>query len=116
MKLVRVYTGDDGESHLETRDQSEFEFVERDGTLTAVQETFGVNFAQREAGPVGEFHNAPRRQYVVYLTASVEVGCGNGSSAVMEPGDVLIAEDTTGHGHTSHVLRTGIGMTVRLEE
>ncbi len=38
MKLGRVYTGDDGESHVESLDSSEFAFVERDGTRT---ETLG---------------------------------------------------------------------------
>ena len=50
-----------------------------------------------------DFHNAPRLQYVIYLTASVEIGLGDGSSTVMEPGDVLRAEDVTGHVHTSTV-------------
>ena len=116
MKLGRVYTGDDGESHVEERDQTEFEFVERDGTRTETLGAVTVNFSKREAGAVGEYHNAPRRQYVIYLTASVEVGCADGSSVVMEPGDVLLAEDLTGHGHTSHVLVSGIGMTVPLED
>jgi len=53
---------------------------------------------------------------VIYLTASVEVACADGSRMVMEPGDVLLAEDTTGHGHTSRVLISGIGMTVPLED
>ena len=116
MKLGRVYTGDDGESHVESLDSSEFAFVERDGTRTETLGAASVSFSRREAGPAGEYHNAPRRQYVVYLTASVEVACADGSRMVMEPGDVLLAEDTTGHGHTSQVLVSGIGMTVPLED
>ena len=53
---------------------------------------------------------------MVYLTARVEIGLGDGSSVVMEPGDVLQAEDTTGHGHTSNVLQGGMCMVVRLED
>ena len=52
---------------------------------------------------------------MVYLTARVEIGLGDGSSVVMEPGDILQAEDTTGRGHTSHVLQEGICMVVRLK-
>jgi hypothetical protein len=116
MKLARVYTGDDGESHVESLDSSEFDYVERDGTRTEMLPTISANFLKREAGPVGVFHNAPQLQYVVYLTASVEIGCGDGSSIVMEPGDVLRAEDTTGNGHTSHVLQSGMCMFVPLAE
>ncbi len=105
MKLVRVYSGPDRESHIERLD---FELTEREGTRTLTQDASAVSFAQRAAGSFSDFHNAPRRQYVLYLTASVEVGLGDGSSVVMEPGDVLLEEDTTGRGHSSRVLIDGI--------
>ena len=115
MKLVRAYTGEDEESHLDILDHSDLEYVERDGTRTAIQTATGTQFAIRTEGAFTDFHNAPRRQYVFYLTASVELGLGDGSTHVMEPGDVLLAEDTTGRGHTSRVVKGGISATVRLE-
>lgn len=114
MKLVRSYTGDDEESHVEVMEQASLPFVERDGTRSPLVEAVGAEFAYRKAGFI-DFHPAPRRQYMVYLTARVEIGLGDGSSIVMEPGDVLQAEDTTGRGHTSRVLQEGICMVVRLE-
>ena len=105
MKLARVYTGSDGESHIE---QVGFDFSEREGTRTVTQKASAVAFAQRTAGSFSDFHTAPRRQYVLYLTVGVEIGLGDGSSLIMEPGDVLLAEDTTGHGHTSRVTQGGI--------
>lgn len=115
MKLVRVYTGDDGESHVEPLDETELPFVRRKGTRTEVVPVVGVEFAQRPPGFI-DFHPAPRRQYMVYLTARVELGLGDGSTIVMEPGDVLQAEDTTGRGHTSNVLQPGMCMIVRVED
>ena len=115
MKLVRAYTGKDNESHLEIMDQSDLDYVERDGTRTAVRTATGTQFAMRKEGAFTDFHNAPRRQYVFYLTAAVEIGLGDGSTHVMNPGDVLLAEDTTGHGHTSRVIKGGMSATVRLE-
>jgi len=115
MKIVRAYTGDDNETHLEIMDQSDLDYVERDGTRTAIQPVTGTQFALRKVGSFDDFHNAPRRQYVFYLTASVEIGLGDGSTHVMNPGDVLLAEDTTGRGHTSRVVKDGISATVRLE-
>lgn len=114
MKVVRSYTGDDGESHVQVTEQASLPFVERDGTRTPLVEVVGAEFAHRKLGFL-DFHPAPRRQYMVYLTARVEIGLGDGSAVVMEPGDVLQAEDTTGRGHTSHVLQEGICMVVRLE-
>jgi quercetin dioxygenase-like cupin family protein len=115
MKLVRAYTGEDDESHLDIMDQSDLEYVERDGSRTAVRSATGTQFAMRKEGEFTDFHNAPRRQYVFYLTASVELGLGDGSTHIMKPGDVLLAEDTTGRGHTSRVVKSGISATVRLD-
>jgi len=37
----------------------------------------------------------------VTLTGSVTIGVGDGSSITFYPGDVFLAEDTTGQGHTA---------------
>ena len=113
MKFMRVYTGDDGESHLEELSP---EFTDREGTRTAAQDANGISFAHRADGSFIDFHQAPRDQYVLYLTASVEVGLVDGSSMVMEPGDVLLANDTTGRGHTSRVVTGGLCAFVPLGE
>ena len=75
-----------------------------------------MTFVHRADGSFSDFHTPPQRQYVLYLTAAVEIGLGDGSSVVMEPGDVLLAEDTTGHGHTSRVRQGGICAFVPLRE
>jgi len=113
MKFVRVYTGSDNESHTEVIEPP---FAEGDGTRTALEGTTGIIFAQRADGGFIDFHQAPRLQYVVYLTASVEIGLGDGSSVVMEPGDVLRAEDTSGHGHTSTIRQGGVCAFVPIAE
>ena len=113
MKMMRVYTGADDESHIE---EVAVDWAEGDGMRTALERGSAVVFAQRVDGNFSDFHTAPRRQYVLYLTASVELGLGDGSSVLMEPGDVLRAEDTTGHGHTSSVRRGGVCAFVHLED
>lgn len=113
MKFMRVYTGDDGESHVE---ELSSEFTDREDTRTALQQANGIVFAQRADGSFIDFHPAPREQYVLYLTASVEIGLGDGTSTVMEPGDVLLANDTTGRGHTSRVVVGGLCAFVPLGE
>ncbi len=112
-KLVHLYPGDDGESHHE---ELPFDFAEGDGTRTAMQDAAGVRFVQRVDGSFSDFHTAPRRQYVLYLTAGVEIGFGDGSTVAMEPGDVLLAEDVTGRGHTSRVRVGGVCAFVPLAD
>ena len=109
MKLVRIYTGDDNESHIEVHDQKEyFEFTERNNTRTKIQDVDGICFAHRKTDSPVKFHTPARQQYALYLSCTVEIGLGDGSSIVMEPGDILVAQDTTGHGHSSKVLKEGM--------
>jgi hypothetical protein len=111
VKRVRIYDGDDGQSHVETLS---FEFTEREGTRTVSQAAESLAFYRRDEGSFTDFHRPPRRQYMFYLTARVELGLGDGTSVVMEPGDVLLAEDTTGQGHSSRVLSPGMCVVVPL--
>ena len=61
----------------------------------------GVIFRETEGDYDYSFHNAPRRQYVINLDASVEIEIGDGTKRILGPGEILLAEDTTGHGHIS---------------
>ena len=51
-----------------------------------------------------DFHNAPRRQYVVMLEGAVEIEIGDGTKRVLGTGEILLAEDTTGQGHISRAV------------
>jgi hypothetical protein len=115
MKLVRIYTGDDNESHVEISHPEDFDYPERNGARTERLSATNTQFFQRKAGPTGAFHNASQRQYMFYLTAEVEIGLGDGSSVMLNPGDVLLAEDTSGHGHSSRVVKSGLCALVGLE-
>jgi hypothetical protein len=108
-----IFTGDDNESHIEQHDLA---LTENEGARTATEGASSIVFALRRGGNFIDFHPAPRRQYVLYLTASVEIGLGDGATVVMEPGDVLQAEDVAGHGHTSRVVTEGICAFVPLTE
>jgi hypothetical protein len=61
----------------------------------------------RETGPHYDldFHNAPRRQFVVMLSGGgVEIEVGDGTKRRLGPGDILLAEDTSGRGHISRAV------------
>jgi quercetin dioxygenase-like cupin family protein len=98
LRLVRVYAGNDGQSHF---DVGEVVWQRRDGVnavsaLTAVEE---VSFEETAAGSSLDWHNAPCRQYVITLSGRLEFETRGGAMQVIEPGDILLAEDTTGGGH-----------------
>ena len=100
MKITRVYSGDDGESHFE---DVEIDLAPRGaiGSLSKLFEATGVLFRTTGGDYELDFHCAPRRQFVINLDGSVELETGDGSKRVLGPGDILLAEDTTGRGHIS---------------
>ena len=57
-----------------------------------------------EPGYFKDWHNAPRRQYVITLSGQVEFTIGDGTVKRLGPGDVLLAEDLTGRGHITRVV------------
>ncbi|HZK90390.1 MAG TPA: hypothetical protein VFC56_09615 [Stellaceae bacterium] len=49
-------------------------------------------------------HPVPRRLLFVYLKGTAEIVAGDGDARRFGPGDVLLAEDTWGSGHSSRVI------------
>ena len=97
MQITRVYTGDDGESHFETIDIAMSE--SRYGSLSQLFEAEGVMFRTTPTGGELDFHNAPRRQFVVNLSGTVEIEVGDGAKLQLHGGDILLADDVSGRGH-----------------
>lgn len=102
MKITRLYTGKDGESHFEEIDLP-FETM-GDAETTAMQGASGVVFRRAPAGHVQEWHPAPRRQYVITLSGQGEIEIGDGTRRRFGSGDVMLADDTTGRGHITRVV------------
>ena len=96
MQFCRMYTGDDGQSHFEELDQSlgaKF-FLSTMGVK-------GLVFKNDDNRDILGWHNAPRRQWCITLSGSCEIGLGDGTKKTFGPGDVFLAEDVTGQGHTA---------------
>ncbi|SUZ96632.1 uncharacterized protein METZ01_LOCUS49486, partial [marine metagenome] len=98
--VVRVYTGDDGESHFEDVAIG-LEDRGLGGRISRLIRGSGVMFREVDATYDLDFHNAPRRQFVVNLTGSVDITVGDGTIRRLGPGEILLAEDTSGRGHKS---------------
>ncbi len=100
-RIVRMYTGKDQRSHFEDLSVPMEEFrLGSPGTFkTEIIPVTGVDFRENPLSCPPEFHNAPRRQFMITLTGAVEMRVGDGSVRVLGPGDVLLAEDMTGEGH-----------------
>ena len=100
LDVVRIFTGDDDESHFEDVDL-DLEDLGRIGRISGRWPATGVQFREVDGDYELEFHNAPRRQLVVNLTGSVEIETGTGEKRLFGPGSILLADDRTGRGHIS---------------
>ena len=105
--FVRVYTGEDGKSHIEEIDPPFEPFVDTEGAHgdgTPMEAATGITFRRAAPGYFLDFHTAPRRQYTITLSGEIEIGTGDGTVHRFGPGSVLLAEDLTGQGHTTRVV------------
>ena len=108
MPIVRMYSGDDGQTHVEEMD------VELNPDLTALQAAEGIVFRKSEPGHFTDWHHAPRRQWVITLSGEVEIGLGDGSVRRYGPGHATLAEDLTGQGHTTRVVGSEARVTATI--
>jgi hypothetical protein len=97
MRVIRVFAGDDGESHFEERDIPMGDVAY--GRASQQLPGSALIFRETDSGATLDFHNPPRRQFIIFLTGSAELQASDGSTRRLGPGDVLLADDTTGRGH-----------------
>ena len=88
----RLYTGKDNKSHME-------EFNPPNNMPAT-----SVVFRNQPLGTFIDWHTAPRKQFLVTLEGEVEIGTGDGFLHILGPGDMMLAEDITGQGHTTRVI------------
>lgn len=101
MKVTRIYTGADNQSHFEDLDIPMASSPI--GAMSSAIPASTVFFRDTaNGGPeVMDYHVAPRRQFVIHLAGRAEIVCGNGDARSFGVGDILLADDTTGQGHIS---------------
>lgn len=103
MTLTRVYADSSGESLFD-----EVEYPLHDageiGMLSDMVATRGVIFRENSADYDFDWHQAPRRQFVVLLDGHIEIEVSSGEKRQFQGGDVILLEDTTGQGHRTRTV------------
>ena len=109
IKITRLFTGPDGQTHSEELDAR----LAPGGSGSELSEPIkvtGLQFRRTSPNYFVDWHTAPQRQYVVTLSGRGEVELQGGKKVPLEPGHILLAEDTTGKGHISR----GVGAEDRI--
>lgn len=110
--MTRLYTGPDGQTHAEE--------VEAKFTTGAPNEVFklmairGAELHRAAAGTVQDWHNAPRRQYVITISGQGEIEVAGGKKIRVGPGHIDLVEDTTGKGHITRTIGNEDRITLTL--
>jgi hypothetical protein len=106
VKVTRLYTGEDGLSHFE---QVSVKFSAVPGAPNAVEQSEPISMKKSYVVRIAPgffegWHNADARRYVITISGRAEVEVANGQKLIAQPGQVVLAEDLTGKGHTFRVL------------
>jgi quercetin dioxygenase-like cupin family protein len=110
--MTRLYAGADGQTHAEE--------IEAKFTTGSPNEVFklmavtGAELHRSAPGTVQDWHNAPRRQYVITLSGQGEVELAGGKKIHLGPGHIELAEDTTGKGHITRTIGNEDRVTITL--
>ena len=110
MGISRMYSGADGETHIEQLKLSDHPELE------SLQNVAGLKLQRAQSGRFIDFHPAPDRRWLATLEGQVEIGLGDGSKHRFGPGDLRLIEDVTGHGHTTRYLSDNVFLVVPLPD
>ena len=89
LRAYKLYTDEDGHSRVAVGTVAE-------RTATAAT---SIQFKETPPGTFYDWHPAPTLQYVLTLEGVLDFTTSTGETFTSQPGDVLIAADTTGRGH-----------------
>ena len=95
--FIHSYTGSDGQSHPKEYDEVPIGKLE-------IDDVEGVRVHAFPTGTFIDWHNTPRRLFMVTLSGEAEIGYGDGQTRRMKPGDIHFEDDVTGQGHTFRVI------------
>jgi len=99
IRCVRIWTGDDGNSYFE-EGAIDMPRGERGDILSGTTDVVSISFRETQAGGTYVWHAAPTQQFVITLRGTLDFQTKGGAHFTIRPGDILIAEDTAGSGHS----------------
>ena len=99
IRCVRIWTGQDGNSYFE-EGAIELAGGARGDMLSGKTRTTSVSFQETASGGTFAWHDAPARQFVITLSGTLDFQTRTGAHFMLHPGDILLAEDTAGTGHS----------------
>lgn len=110
--INRLYTGPDGQTHVEEI-EAKFAPGGETGGYKLLANT-GAELRRAPPGRVADWHTAPRRQYVITLSGHGELEISGGKKILVGPGSINLVEDVTGKGHITRTLGNEDRVTIQI--
>jgi hypothetical protein len=111
VKINRLYTGPDGQTHAE---EILVNFGPNGTDPFKLMAGAGAEIRRAPPGRVVDWHPAPRRQYVITLSGRGEIELVDGTKIQLGPGSINLAEDLTGKGHITRVVGNEDRVTIAI--
>jgi quercetin dioxygenase-like cupin family protein len=99
IRCVRLWTGDDDNSYFE-EGVIELDPGARGDWLSDKVDATTISFQETASGGAFAWHTAPVRQLVITLSGTLDFQTRTGEHFLLHPGNILLAEDTAGSGHS----------------
>jgi hypothetical protein len=103
IRCIRIWTDPTGDSTFEEGSLSLPGGTEGDAIGQAIAAA-SISFRETQSENALAWHDAPIRQFVLTLGGTLQFEIRSGATFIIRPGDVLLAEDTTGSGHRWRVI------------
>lgn len=98
IRCVRLWTGEDGNSHFE-EGTIDLSHGERGDIKSEVVAAASLSFQETGSGGSYEWHQDPIPRFVLTLSGTLEFETVGGERFTIRPGDILLAQDNSGTGH-----------------
>lgn len=106
IRCIRLWTGEDNNSYFEEGDIDLNLKNNRGDVLSSAFTAQTISFQETSEGGKFDWHNDPVRQIVITLTGTLDFVTRSNEHFTINPGDILLAEDSAGTGHSWKLIGT----------
>lgn len=103
IRCVRMWSGEDGNSLFEEGWIDLGDGMRGDAVGKAVP-AIELSFQETRSGGSYEWHQDPVPRFVITLSGTLEFETKSGATFTIRPGDILLAQDNSGSGHTWRLI------------
>ena len=74
--------------------------------MASLEGASGATLLLLKAGQVEDWHNAPRKQFMIVIQGASEVTASDGTKKQFHAGEMVLLDDATGKGHITKAVGT----------